>query len=125
MNRNVAIYLKDILESMENAEKFVENLTYDEFATDAKTFYAVVPWIDIIGEAAKNVPRPIRQQYPAIPWKEMAGMRDKVMHFYFGVKPERVWLVVKEDVPQIRPLVQKALQDLQGNSDGGKERSIR
>lgn len=114
MNRNIAIYLQDILESMENAERFVANMTYDEFATDAKTFYAVVRCIEIIGEAAKNVPRPIRQRYPAIPWKEMAGMRDKVIHFYFGVKPERVWLVIEEDIPQIRPLVQKALQDLQG-----------
>jgi len=114
MNRNIAIYLKDILDNMENAERFVENMTYEEFAADLKTSYAVVRCIEIIGEAAKNIPHPIRQQYPTIPWQEMAGMRDKVIHFYFGVRPERVWLVVKEHIPQIRPLVQKALQDLQG-----------
>ena len=114
MSRNVSLYIKDILDSMETAERFLENMTYDEFSGDLKTSYAVVRCIEIIGEAAKNVPRHIRHKYPAIPWKEMAGMRDKVIHFYFGVNPERVWLVVKEHIPQIKPLIKKALREQQG-----------
>lgn len=114
MNRNIVIYLQDILDNMENAEGFVQNMTLEEFGRDLKTSYAVVRCSEIIGEAAKNIPRPIRQQYPAIPWKERAGMRDKVIHFYFGVQPEKVWLVVKDHIPRLRPLVQKALQDFQG-----------
>ena len=114
MNRNIAIYLQDIVDNMENAEGFVQNMTLEQFAQDLKTSYAVVRCIEIIGEAAKNIPRSIRQQYPAIPWKEIAGMRDKVIHFYFGVQPEKVWLVVKEHIPRLRPLLQEVLQDLQG-----------
>ena len=113
MNRDTAIYLKDILDNMENAERFVQGMTLEDFARDLKASYAVVRCIEIIGEAAKNIPRPIRQQYPSIPWKEMAGMRDKVIHFYFGVRPEKVWLVVKEHIPRLRPLLRQALEDMQ------------
>ncbi|HHT9124308.1 MAG TPA: HepT-like ribonuclease domain-containing protein [Candidatus Brocadiia bacterium] len=92
----------------------MEDLSYDQFYRDTKTLYAVVRCIEIIGEAAKNIPGTIQHKYPDIPWKEMAGMRDKVIHFYFGVDPQKVWLVVKERIPQIKPLVKKVLQDLQG-----------
>jgi len=81
MKRNIAIYLTDILENMRDAEQFVLGQSYQQFAADKKTFNAVVRAIEIIGEAAKNVPDSIRSKYPAVPWKEMAGMRDKVIHF--------------------------------------------
>jgi uncharacterized protein with HEPN domain len=112
MNRNIALYVKDILDSMENAEKFVEGMTCEEFNRDIKTSYAVTRCIEIIGEASKNIPESIRSKYPDIPWREMAGMRDKAIHFYFGVNFMRVWLVVKEDIPKIRPLIQRVLKDL-------------
>lgn len=113
MSRNITIYLQDILDNMENADRFLQNMTYEAFSKDLKTSYAVVRCIEIIGEAAKKIPRQVRQKYPAIPWKEMAGMRDKVIHFYFGVNQESVWLAVKERIPEIKPLIRKALQDLQ------------
>ena len=112
MNRNIVLYVKDILDSMENAEKFVEGMTCEEFNEDIKTSYAVTRCIEIIGEASKNIPESMRSKYPDIPWREMAGMRDKVIHFYFGVNSLRVWLVVKEDIPKIKPLIQKVLEDL-------------
>jgi uncharacterized protein with HEPN domain len=112
MNRNVALYLTDILQNMRDAEEFVLGLSYEQFAADKKTFNAVVRSIEIIGEAAKNVPDSIRSKYPAVPWKEMAGMRDKVIHFYFGVDREAVWLVVKERIPSIKPLIEQIVQDL-------------
>ena len=74
MTRNVDLYLKDILQGMHDAEEFVEGFTYEEFTTDKKTFHAVVRAIEVIGEAAKNVPDSIRGKYPAVPWREMAGM---------------------------------------------------
>ena len=113
MTRNVDLYLKDILQGMHDAEEFVEGLTYEEFTTDKKTFNAVVRAIEVIGEAAKNVPDSVRGKYPAVPWREMAGMRDKVIHFYFGVDREAVWLVVKERIPSIIPHIEQILQDLQ------------
>lgn len=114
MSRNLTLYLKDILDNMENAEKFIGIMTFEAFVQDLKTSYAVLRCIEIMGEASKNIPDSIRQKYPDIPWKEMAGMRDKVIHFYFGMDPTKVWLAVKEDIPRIRPLIQKIFQEMQG-----------
>ena len=118
MTLNIILYVKDILINMQNAERFIEVMSYEEFSKDTKTSYAVVRCIEIIGEAAKNVPNNIRHEYPEIPWKEMAGMRDKVIHFYFGVDPHKVWLVIRERIPQIKPLLEKVLDDLQSQSGG-------
>ena len=111
--RNIALYVKDILQYMREAEEFIEGLQYDEFAVDKKTFNAVARAIEVIGEAAKNIPDSVRSRYPAVPWKEMAGMRDKVIHFYFGIDREAVWLVVKERIPSLKPLIVEILRDLE------------
>jgi uncharacterized protein with HEPN domain len=113
MNRKVALYLRDILQNMQDAEEFIQGLSYAQFASDKKTFNAVVRCIEVIGEAAKHVPASIRSKYPTVPWKEMAGMRDKVIHFYFGVDREAVWLAVKERIPALKPVIQQILQDLE------------
>jgi len=112
MTRNADLYIKDILDNMGNAERFVEGMTRQEFSKDTKTAYAVTRCIEIIGEATKNVPAATRRKYPDIPWKQMAGMRDKVIHFYFGVNFERVWLVVKKDIPELKPRLKKVLDDI-------------
>ena len=112
MNRDITIYVKDIFENMERAEYFVEGMSYEEFAEDEMTNFAVMRCIEIMGEAAKHVPDFVRDKYQEIPWRDIAGMRDKVIHFYFGVNLERVWLVVKEDIPQIKPHITKVLEDL-------------
>ncbi|MEN4006837.1 MAG: DUF86 domain-containing protein [Methanobacteriaceae archaeon] len=111
MKRDISIYLKDILENMERIETFTSGKNYDDFSNDEKTHFAVIRCIEIIGEATKHVPDSIRHKYPEIPWKDMAGMRDKVIHFYFGVNLERVWLTVTEDIPEIKPLIEKVLYD--------------
>lgn len=115
MNRNVSLYVKDILQNMEDAEMFVRGFSYGQFAGDKRTFNAVVRSLEVIGEAAKNVPDEIRRQYPLVPWKEMAGMRDKVIHFYFGVNKEAVWIAVKERIPAVRPMVEKIMQELESH----------
>lgn len=115
MSRNITMYIKDIIDNMENAKRFTEKITYEEFVKDDKTSYAVIRCIEIIGEAAKNIPEEACNKYPEIPWKEMAGMRDKVIHFYFGVNLEKVWLVIKKDIPELEPLFKKVLEKLKNN----------
>lgn len=112
MNRDISLYLKDILQNMGDAEEFIQGFSYDQFVSDKKTLNAVLRSIEVIGEAAKNVPDEIRTKYPSVPWKEMAGMRDKLIHFYFGVDREAVWLVVRERIPGLKPLIEQILRDL-------------
>jgi uncharacterized protein with HEPN domain len=80
--------------------------------SDRKTAYAVIRCFVIIGEAAKNVPQSTRDRYPTIPWRVMTGMRDKMIHAYFGIDYETVWKAVVENIPQIRPLIKSLLDDL-------------
>ena len=83
MSRDIALYVKDILQNMRDAEEFIQELSYDQFQSDKKTLNAVMRSVEVIGEAAKKVPDKIRTKYPSVPWKEMAGMRDKLILLFF------------------------------------------
>jgi uncharacterized protein with HEPN domain len=85
MKRDYTLYIKDMLECIEKIEEFVGNMSYEEFVEDDKTSSAVVRKLEIIGEASKNIPGEIRREYKEIPWSDVAKMRDKIIHFYFGV----------------------------------------
>jgi uncharacterized protein with HEPN domain len=111
MKKEFLDYVEDIIEAMEDAISFVKEMEYDDFAKDRKTVYAVVRALEIIGETVKKVPLRVRNRYPRIPWKEIAGMRDKLIHEYFGVDLKRVWKTVKEDVPNLKPLFEEILRD--------------
>ena len=104
-------YIEDIIGAMNDALSFVKDMEYDVFLRDKKTIYAVNRALEIIGEATKNIPVSVKNRYPQIPWKKMAGMRDKVIHEYFGVDLKRVWSTVKKDIPDLKPLFEKILSD--------------
>lgn len=83
--RNSRMYIEDIIAAMESIEEFVKGMDFDKFKKDDKTCSAVIRKFEIIGEAAKRVPQDIKEKYTQIPWKEMSGMRDRLIHFYFGI----------------------------------------
>jgi len=83
--RDYRLYIKDIVAAMESIEEFIAGMDLASFRADDKTASAVMRKLEIIGEAVKRVPEEVRQRYSHVPWKEMAGMRDKLIHFYFGV----------------------------------------
>jgi len=85
MKKEFLDYVEDIIEAMEDALSFIKEMEYDDFVKDRKTVYAIIRALEIIGEAVKKVPFGVRNRYPEIPWKEIAGMRDKLIHAYFGV----------------------------------------
>jgi uncharacterized protein with HEPN domain len=107
--RDHTLYLKDIAAAIENIEGFVVGMSFDAFCKDDKTLSAVVRKLEIIGEATKRIPTEMRQSSPGIPWREMAGMRDKLIHFYFGVDHQLVWQTVQERLPRIKLDIQKML----------------
>jgi uncharacterized protein with HEPN domain len=111
--RDYRDYLQDILNAVDDIEGFVDDMSFEEFAKDRKTLNAVVRSIEIIGEASKNIPDALKAKYEELPWKQMTGMRDKLIHAYFGVDVETLWKAVKENIPPLKKSIQKMLKDLE------------
>ncbi|OHD63822.1 MAG: hypothetical protein A2176_11920 [Spirochaetes bacterium RBG_13_51_14] len=100
-------FINDIIDSIHDIDQFIGDISYEEFVKDRKTINAVIRSIEIIGEAAKNIPDSVKDKNTAIPWKKMSGMRDKLIHGYFGIDYEILWKTVKDDLPPLIPIVKK------------------
>jgi len=111
--REYKIYLRDIINAMTSIESFVGKMDFDQFKDDDKTTSAVIRKLEIIGEAAKNIPKNITEKYSSVPWKEMAGMRDKLIHFYFGVNLKLVWQTIKHRIPQLKLSIKQILEEIE------------
>ena len=110
-DRDIRDYLQDILEAIIDIENFVDNMTYEEFIKDKKTLKAVIRSIEIIGEASKQLPDPLKAKYPELPWKEISGMRDKLIHAYFGMDTETICETIKHNIPGLEQTIQKIKKD--------------
>lgn len=112
MKRDYALFLEDILKAMEDIEHFVKGMNFEEFSNDDKTFSAVIRKFEVIGEAAKSIPFNLRKKYSNIPWNNMAGMRDRLIHAYFGVDYEIVWESIKKEIPKLKPELIWIIKDI-------------
>jgi len=114
-------YLDDILDAVDKVEQFTRGMDFEQFVSDARTNFAVIRALEVIGEAVKNIPHATRERYPDIPWREMARIRDKLIHDYFGVDLRVVWRTVQEDVPPLRAQIARVVSDLSAGTSGGTE----
>lgn len=113
--RNLEVFIKDILESIGRIESYTKNKTEDDFFDNYEKQDAIMKRLEVIGEAVKHIPKDFKEKHSKIPWKDIAGMRDKLIHEYFGVIMERVWDVAKKDIPKLKKQIQKLLEDLNKN----------
>ena len=109
--RDIRDFLIDIRKEIEHIEKFSNGVDYEGLQEDEKTLYAIVRCLEIIGEAAKKIPDDVRKKYPRIPWKEMAGMRDKLIHDYFGIDYDILWETIATAIPRLKKEYLKLLED--------------
>ena len=115
MKRDVKVFLEDILESIEKIEEYTANIDEEDFYENTIIQDAVLRRLEIIGEAVKNIPDDFREKYPDIPWRQIAGMRDVLIHAYFGVSLRRVWKVIEEDIQDLKFRILRILGELEAD----------
>ncbi len=110
--KNDKIYLKHILDVISDVEQFIQGVSEEEFFGNREKQYAVLRALEIIGEATKNLSSELKAKNPDTDWKNIAGMRDKLIHAYFGVNLPLVWETTKNDLPKLKKVTQKKLEEL-------------
>ncbi len=104
--------MQDILQYIAIAERLIDAMTFDEFKEDEKTILALTRAVEIVGEAAKQIPLSLRAQYPDIAWKQIIGMRDRLAHAYFSIDLDILWNAALQDLPTFKPTIQTMLDQL-------------
>jgi len=112
MSRGSRVWLEDILESIRRIDAFTEGMTVERFRSDLLAQDAVIRNLEVIGEAAKKIPESLRATHSSIPWPRVAGLRDLLIHEYFGIDLEIVWNVVGEHLPPLRDEVVRMLDEI-------------
>jgi uncharacterized protein with HEPN domain len=110
MSREWQFFLEDILQSCKKIQRYVKDMTLAQFKLDEKTYDAVIRNLEIIGEAAKQIPDTVRIMMPEIEWRKAAGLRDMLAHAYFGIDDEILWDVIQHKLPELKQVVKNILQ---------------
>ena len=110
MSRDYRLYLEDILEAAQKIENYTEGLSFQQFIQDEMRLDAVLRNLEIIGEATKNLPSELRDKYPAVDWRKVAGLRDIVIHAYFNIDNNIIWDIVQNKLPDLQSYVATILE---------------
>jgi uncharacterized protein with HEPN domain len=109
---NDSVYLHHILDAIQKIDTYLQGIGKDEFLTNSLIQDGTIRQLEIIGEATKQLSSELRDQQSSIPWSQMAGMRDKLIHHYFGVDLATVWLTATQDIPELRIPIQSLIDQL-------------
>ena len=115
MSKESIIFIEHIINNIEDIENFTRNIRKEDFLKNKEKQNAIIRSLEIIGEAVKNLPPTITNKYPSIPWKDIAGTRDKITHHYFGVDLELIWKTIQENIPELKQEILKIKKDLKKN----------
>ena len=102
--------IQDITEAVNRIISYTSGIEYNDFLKEYKTQDAVIRNIEILGEAVKLLSDETKEKYPDIPWKEIAGTRDRLIHDYFGVNIDIVWEIIKNDIPKLKEKIKSILK---------------
>lgn len=110
--RHYSLFIEDAIDAMNKIDNYIEGLDYDSFTKNSMVIDAVIRNLEIIGEAIRNIPDNIIDKYPDIPWKRMIGLRNIVIHTYFGIDLENIWKIITENIPEVKPQIILILDEI-------------